>query len=57
MQREWQFSEKRRFREEPAAVGKTGVALFEHEYDEVPPEASVEALIEKAAKMTGTFYA
>ena len=57
MQREWQFSEKRRFREEPAAVGKTGVALFEHEYDEMPPETSVEALIEKAAKITGTFYA
>lgn len=57
MQREWQFSEKRRFREEPAAVGKTGVALFEHEYDELPPETSVEALIEKAVKLTGTFYA
>jgi hypothetical protein len=56
MQREWDFSEKRRFREEPTAVGKTGVALFEHEYDEVPPETSVEALIEKAAKMIRAFY-
>jgi len=57
MQREWQFSEKRRFREEPAAVGKTGVALFEHEYDEMPPETKVEVLIEKAIKMLQTFYA
>jgi len=57
MQREWQFSEKRRFREEPAGVGKTGVALFEHEYDEMPPETRVEVLIEKAIKMLQTFYA
>ena len=56
MQREWQFSEKRRFREEPAAVGKTGVALFEHEYDEMPPETKLEVLIEKAIKMLQTFY-
>ena len=49
--------EKRRFREEPAAVGKTGVALFEHEYDEMPPETRVEVLIEKAIKMLQIFYA
>jgi hypothetical protein len=57
MQREWQFSEKRRFREEPASVGKSGVALFEHEYDEVPPETRIDGLIERATKMLQTFYA
>lgn len=56
MQREWLFSEKRRFREEPAAVGKSGVALFEHEYDEVPPDTKVELLVEKATRMLQTFY-
>lgn len=57
MQREWLFSEKRRFREEPSAIGKSGVALFEHEYDEVPPETVIENLMEKAAGMMRTFYA
>lgn len=57
MLREWQFSEKRRFREEPALVGKLGVALYEHEYDEMPPETNFETLIEKAIKMLQTFYA
>jgi len=33
MQREWQFSEERRFREQPMLIGREGVALFEHEYD------------------------
>lgn len=56
MQRDWQFSEKRRFREEPASVGKVGTALFEHEYDEVPPEMQVEVLIERASRMLGCFF-
>lgn len=33
MQREWDFSEQRRFREQPMLIGREGVALFEHEYD------------------------
>ena len=56
MQRDWLFSEKRRFREEPASVGKYGVALFEHEYDELPPETQLEALIEKAVRMLGCYF-
>jgi hypothetical protein len=56
MQRDWLFSEKRRFREEPASVGKFGVALFEHEYDELPPETQLEALIERAVRMLGCYF-
>lgn len=56
MQRDWQFSEKRRFREEPVAIGKFGVALFEHEYDEIPPETQMETLIEKAVRMLACFF-
>lgn len=56
MLRDWKFSEKRQFREEPGAVGRFGVALFEHEYDEVPPETRITDLIAEACKMLETFY-
>jgi len=56
MQRDWFFSEKRRFREEPASVGKFGVALFEHEYDELAPETQLEPLVEKATRMLGCYH-
>ena len=56
MLRDWKFSEKRQFREEPGAVGRFGVALFEHEYDEVPPETRIADLITDASKMLNAFY-
>ena len=56
VQRDWLFSEKRRFREEPASVGRFGTALFEHEYDEVPPETCVEELGGEATAMLRNFF-
>jgi hypothetical protein len=32
MEREWRFSEQRRYRDQPMLIGREGVALFEHEY-------------------------
>lgn len=55
MLRDWQFSESRRFREEPAAVGRFGAALFEHEYDEVPLETQVGELVEEACGLLFSF--
>jgi PD-(D/E)XK nuclease superfamily len=56
MQRDWQFSEKRQFREEPASVGRFGAALFEHEYDEVPLDTKIEELIDNATQMLQHFF-
>lgn len=56
MQRDWQFSERRRFREEPAAVGKLGVTLFAHEYDEIPSETRLELLVEQAVRMLVCYH-
>jgi hypothetical protein len=55
MLRDWQFSESRRFREEPTAVGRFGSALFEHEYDEVPPETQVKELVGEACGLLSSF--
>jgi hypothetical protein len=56
MMRDWKFSEKRQFREEPASVGRFGAALFEHEYDEVPPETQISDLANEAREMLWSFH-
>ena len=56
MIRDWKFSEKRQFREEPGSVGRSGVALFEHEYSEVPPDTQISELVNEAREMLGSFY-
>lgn len=56
MVRDWTFSEKRQFREEPGSVGRSGVALFEHEYNEVPPETQIADLVNETREMLGSFY-
>ena len=56
MKRDWNFSEKRQFREEPASIGRFGAALFEHEYNEVAPETQVSELIDEAREMLSRFY-
>ena len=56
MIRDWQFSENRRFREEPTSIGRFGTALFEHEYDEVPPDTQISETIDGATAMFSNFY-
>jgi hypothetical protein len=56
MFRDWQFSQTRKFREEPASVGRFGAALFEHEYDEVPPETDAKELVEEAVGTLSAFF-
>lgn len=56
MVRDWKFSEKRQFREEPASIGRFGAALFEHEYDEVPPETQISELVSDASDLLRKFY-
>jgi PD-(D/E)XK nuclease superfamily len=56
MKRDWNFSEKRQFREEPTSIGRFGAALFEHEYNEVAPETQVSELIDEAREMLSRFY-
>lgn len=56
MERDWKFSEKRQFREEPASIGRFGAALFEHEYDEVPPETQISELITEARDSLQKFH-
>jgi len=56
MFRDWQFSESRKFREEPASVGRFGAALFEHEYDEVPLETNPKEIVEEAVGKLSTFF-
>jgi hypothetical protein len=54
-QRDWQFSEQRQFRVQPGLVDQAGAALFEHEYDELPPGVSAESVYEAAGRMMGNF--
>ena len=56
MLRDWKFSENRQFREEPSSIGRFGAALFEHEYDEVPPETQVNELIDDASEILASFF-
>ena len=56
MTRDWNFSEKRQFREEPASIGRFGAALFEHEYNEVPPETQLTELVRETREMLWSFY-
>jgi hypothetical protein len=49
-------SEKRQFREEPASIGRFGTALFEHEYDEVPPETQISELVTEARSSLQKFH-
>jgi len=55
MHRDWQFSEKRQFREEPTSIGRFGTALFEHEYDEVPPDTQIDELVNHATTLLSNF--
>ncbi len=47
MEREWQFSNQKRFRDQPALIDKGGLALLEHEYDESETEVAAAALFEE----------
>ena len=53
MTRDWNFSEKRQFREEPALIGRFGAALFEHETNEVPPETLLTELVRERGRCYG----
>src|SRR6266536_2745881 len=55
IERDWQFSTQRRFRTQPGLVDQAGVALFEHEYDEMPPGIEPERVFEEASKMLSRF--
>ncbi|MCI0540192.1 MAG: PD-(D/E)XK nuclease family protein [Verrucomicrobiales bacterium] len=49
MEREWQFSEQKRFRTQPTLIDKGGLGLVEHEYDSVPAGTSANAVYQDAA--------
>lgn len=49
MDREWQFSEQRRFRAQPTLIDKGGLALVEHEYDSAPTGVTASVIHEQAA--------
>jgi hypothetical protein len=55
MQREWEFSEQRRFREQPMLIGREGVALFEHEYDLASSE-TLEAASGATTELLARFF-
>ena len=54
--RDWLFSESRQFRFQPAAVDRAGVALIEHEYDEVSADLSPESTFEAAGAQLRAFF-
>jgi hypothetical protein len=56
MNRDWQFSENRQFRAEPTSIGRFGTALFEHEYDEVPPDTQINEIVNGATAMLLRFH-
>ncbi|ODU24921.1 MAG: hypothetical protein ABS95_01310 [Verrucomicrobia bacterium SCN 57-15] len=49
MEREWQFSEQKRFRTQPTLIDKGGLGLVEHEYDCVPAGVNAKSIHEDAA--------
>jgi PD-(D/E)XK nuclease superfamily len=55
MQREWEFSEQRRFRQQPMLIGRQGVALFEHEYD-VASNETLETASAATTKLLARFF-
>lgn len=55
MQREWQFSEQRRFRDQPMLIRREGVALFEHEYD-VPSNETLETATAVTTGLLARFF-
>jgi hypothetical protein len=56
MSREWLFSECGTYRSDPYGIGKTGVALFEHEYGEMPSGTTASAAIDRALEMMTCFF-
>lgn len=57
MKREWSFSERRLYRSDPYAVGKTGAALYEHEYKELNGAVALEVAVNRAGEMLRNFLA
>jgi hypothetical protein len=56
MSREWAFSERGGYSSDPYAIGKTGVALFEHEYAEIPAETNLKESVDRALEMLACFF-
>lgn len=57
MEREWQFSEQKRFRTQPMLIEKGGLGLVEHEYDSVPAGVTAINIYEAAASGFRKFIA
>ncbi len=57
MEREWQFSEQKRFRTQPMLIDKGGLGLVEHEYDSVPAGVTAKSIYEDAASGFRKFVA
>lgn len=57
MEREWQFSEQKRFRAQPLLIDKGGLGLVEHEYDCAPTGVTAGSLYEDAARGFEKFVA
>ncbi len=55
MEREWLFSEEKRFRTQPTLIDKGGLGLVEHEYDCVPAGTGANAVYQGAAGAFGKF--
>jgi hypothetical protein len=57
IQREWLFSEQKRFLTQPALIDKGGLGLVEHAYDSVPNGVNSDVVYEKVARGFQTFAA
>jgi hypothetical protein len=55
LRREWEFSEQRRFRQQPMSIDRGGLALLEHEYDQMPATITPESVFGEVNAMVGRF--
>jgi len=55
MEREWMFSEQKRFWDQPTQIDKGGLALVEHEYSSVPSGTTLDSIFKSVAAATSLF--
>src|SRR6266404_1176580 len=55
MEREWTFSEQKRFWDQPTQIDKGGLALVEHEYSSVPSGTTLNSIFKSVAAATSLF--
>lgn len=55
IERDWLYSAARKYRREPWLIDKAGVALLEHEYEEMPADMNAAVVYEACARMLDRF--